>query len=335
MYNVKGKNVSAVHQLYSNVSRGVALSSKTISKKKNAVALFLTTILPETLTKLLQLDDEESKFKELRDKNANLAYANLAIIFSGSYNGGENPISDSFTPYTMTEDSGNYTAIAKVNWQIHFPTIVMLQRNSKVEKSLLERFLTKNVSRLQGKSSRTPLLTPTHAEGTFASYYASATTNEDGDTFPDDTYESFSSKADDKTRMNRLEYGANEINNQSVREYTVQNDSTPRLGFAVILKTDNSNMELEFDMNLTISQPRQLKGSRGTHRWKVFQDLFVLDKIDIKIGDYVVVIGISNKGKIHVVDPSCHTSSLHMKEYTISSDIFASMCTIQQSPESL
>lgn len=66
---------------------------------------------------------------------------------------------------------------------------------------------------LQSKSSRTP----THAGVSFASHYASATTNEDGDTFPDDTFESFSSMADDNDRMNRMEYGANVINNQLVR----------------------------------------------------------------------------------------------------------------------
>ena len=73
--------------------------------------------------------------------------------------------------------------------------------------------------------------------------------------------------------MNRLEYGANEMNYQFVREYTIQNDSTPRLGFTVIMKTDNSNMELEFNLNLAISQPRELKGTRDTHKWKVFQDI--------------------------------------------------------------
>jgi hypothetical protein len=47
--------------------------------------------------------DKESSFQQLRDKNAILVYANLAITFLGSCNGGETPISDSYTPYSMTE----------------------------------------------------------------------------------------------------------------------------------------------------------------------------------------------------------------------------------------
>ena len=101
------------------------------------------------------------------------------------------------------------------------------------------------------------------------------------------------------------------------------------------MKTDNSNMGLEFNLNLAISQPRELKGTRDTLKWKIFQDLFVLNNVNVKIGDYVVVIGISNKGEIHIADPSCHTSSFQKKEFTISSNIFASIYTIQQSLESL
>ena len=69
-YNVKGKNVSAVHQLYWNIHRGITLTSKTILKKKSAIYVFLQTLPSQTLAHLLDFDDEESKYSGLRDINS-------------------------------------------------------------------------------------------------------------------------------------------------------------------------------------------------------------------------------------------------------------------------
>ena len=57
--------------------------------------------------------------------------------------------------------------------------------------------------------------------------------------------------------------------------------------------------------------------------------MHIQDKLDISVDEYVVVVGVTKKGKIHIVD------SLHHKEYTIQSAVFTSECNIQLSPESL
>ena len=60
LYKVKSKNVSAVHQLYSNVSKGLSLSSsyKITSKKRKAVHEFLINVDTVTLERLLKFDDD-------------------------------------------------------------------------------------------------------------------------------------------------------------------------------------------------------------------------------------------------------------------------------------
>lgn len=125
-YNVKGKNVSAVHQLYSNIHRGITLTSKTILKRKSAIYVFLQTLPSQTLAHLLDFDDEESKYSGFRGINSKQHFENLAIIFSGSYNGGESCLSETCTPYIMTENNGDYSATKKLNWENFFPIVVML-----------------------------------------------------------------------------------------------------------------------------------------------------------------------------------------------------------------
>lgn len=336
LYNVKGKNVSAVHHLYSDINRGIALSSKTISKKKNAICSFLATLPTLTLAKLLEFDDEESKYKGFRDINTKQHFENLAIIFSGSYNGGESGINDSQTPYVLSVVDGEYTVTAKDNWQKCFPTVVMLQRNVKVAKSILERFLIGNTRHSKSSSSWTPLNTPTPATSSSSSYSkSSATTN---DSYADESFESFMSATENTTGTGKMESLKDVIDDLVVSEYSILNDSSPRFGSAVLRNKDSTETQLEFDMDLTIRQPRQFKGVTGTHKWTAYQEFYILDKIDIKVGDNVVVIGISKKGKIHIADPAYYTFDIKsnaMNTFTVNSDIFAFTCIIQNTPESL
>ena len=335
-YNVKGKNVSAVHHLYSNINRGIALSSKSISKRKSAIYLFLATLPSLTLAKLLEFDDEESKYKGFRDINSKQHFENLAIIFSGSYSGGESGINEAQIPYIISEVNGEYTATAKDNWQKCFPTVVMLQRNVKVTKSILERFLIANTRHSKTSSSSTPMQTPTPTTSSSSSYLKSSAKN--NDTYPEYTFESFMSATDNDTEMIKVQSPINAIDNLAVNEYSILNDSSPRFGSAVLTKRDNTEMHLEFDMDSTIKQPRDFKGVKGTHKWTAYQELCIVDKIDIKVGDIVVVIGVSEKGKIYIVDPAYCTfdnKNTVMNTFTVRSDIFTSTCVIQKSPESL
>ena len=123
LYKVTPKNISAVHQLYSNVSKGAEKNSKTIRKKENAIVQFLTDQSVETMAELMEFDDVISKYMGFREKEK--IAKNLAIVFSGSYTPGISVVKESQIPYVLTETNGDYVATAKENMHRHFPKIVI------------------------------------------------------------------------------------------------------------------------------------------------------------------------------------------------------------------
>jgi hypothetical protein len=81
------------------------------------------------------------------------------------------------------------------------------------------------------------------------------------------------------------------------------NDSSNRSGFIKIKNIANSIMELEFNIDATIEIARVLKGNKGAHRWIAYKDVDIPNKLKISLGDYVVVLGIPTKNKVHIEDP--------------------------------
>ena len=81
-----------------------------------------------------------------------------------------------------------------------------------------------------------------------------------------DSFECFS-RADSLTK----EISPNNVDSAALSEYTVSNDTSEKTGLASIRKVDSSEVEVEFDMNATLLNPRVFKGVCGTHRWKAYQ----------------------------------------------------------------
>jgi hypothetical protein len=340
-YNVTAKNESAVHQLHSNTNKAININAKTALKKKMAIFQFFQNIPSLTIEKLLQLDDEESKYSKFREINGIKHHEQFAIIFSGAYNSGVSCIPEALTPYTLTVENNDYTATAKENWRKHFPNIVMMQRNSKIDKSIYERFLigkarhsTSSASSSTSSSSSNSLMTPKSTKGT-ASHYSSPSTN--NDSHRHDSFESFMSVNEPNKEKSKTEKNTEEMNNILINEY-VMNDNSNRSGITKIVMKDNSVMDLEFNMDGTIENPRIFKGNNGTHRWMAYKELIVPNKLKILVGDYVVVLGITSKRKIHIEDPTYYTTddtSGDMRTFSVDSNIFAKVDIHRLSPESI
>ena len=112
----------------------------------------------------------------------------------------------------------------------------------------------------------------------------------------------------------------------AVAEYSIVDDSCRRLGYALITE-DKTVTEIEFDMDATISEKRQFHGVTGAHKWKALQDRYIENKIDTKIADYMVVLGIHDSDRIHIADTAGFTSrgfNNPLKTFTITSEIFSS-----------
>ena len=184
----------------------------------------------------------------------------------------------------------------------------MLQRNITITKSVLDKFWIGNSRLSKNTSSWTPLHSPTSAAANSASYSSSSATFDNS--YQDESFESFMTRTDSDTGLSHTGHLSNAIDNQIVSEYTVLNDSSLRYGLATLKRGDATDLMLEFDMDATISLPRDFKGVKGAHKWRAYEAMHLPDKIDIKIGDDVVVIGISKRGKIHIIDPAFNTSNV-------------------------
>ena len=115
-------------------------------------------------------------------------------------------------------------------------------------------------------------------------------------------------------------------------------DFVEKTGLASIRKVDSNEVEVDFDMNATLLNPRVFKGVCGTHRWKAYQKMIVPGKVNINIGDYVVVKGVTDKGKIHIIDPAHavnDVANMPMTSFTVMADIFTSVVVLVLTPESL
>ena len=351
--------------------------SKTIAKRRIAICEFLTTIEMSTLSTSLEFDDEESKYRGFRNEKNKTPYDMMSVIFSGSYNKGDACVSDKYIPYVITEKHGDYTVVAKENWDKYFPTIVLLQRTKTIDKSILDKYLiasTRHLKRSSSSSSslHTPMTSKASSssssrpfydcfqEDSFDSYeiknevmnqrensmndvdsfesYKSnnVVTNQKENT--NNEFKSFSLFMNENDKTNIEVVPVNAADNSAVYEYTISNNSSDRTGYTIVKKSDNSELELEIDMTTTLLNPRIFKGACGTHRWKAYQDFNVPDKLYIQIGDSVVVKGITEKFKIHIIDPKYFTNeivNMPMNTFTVKADIFTSVAVLALSPESL
>lgn len=210
-------------------------------------------------------------------------------------------IAEELTPYTLTVEYEDYTATAKVSWRKHFPTITMLQRNTKIEKSIYERFLLgRPRNSTTSSSSSSSLTTPQSSKHSPSDSVSSS--NAVSHSMRDESFDSFRTIEQFDMKKSTQEKENEEANKLLIYEY-VLNDDCNRSGIAKITMKDNTLMDLEFDIDATIEHPRVLKGNNGTHRWMAFKELVVPEKLSILVGDYVVVLGITNKRKSHIEDP--------------------------------
>jgi hypothetical protein len=219
-YNVTARNESAVHRMHSNVTRGIALNAKTLPKEKGAIFEFFRGIPGKIIENFLQLDDYESRYSTFSEPNGSKHHEQLAIIFSGAYNGGVPCVPEELTPFTLTSEKWDYTAKAKESWKKYFPTITMIQRNTKIDKSIYERFLLKRNSTSSSSSSNS-LITPKSVRP--SSSYSSSSSNVN-ESLRDSSFESFLTMDQSSEEKSKQEKKDEEYNNLLLEEY-VMNDN--------------------------------------------------------------------------------------------------------------
>lgn len=95
----------------------------------------------------------------------------------------------------------------------------------------------------------------------------------------------------------------NETNAANMKEYNLDITNEDNVGTAMIIQSDLTVLEIDFNISLTVQVNRKFHGVAGTHEWKIYQPVDKEGVISLNVGDYVVVLGIT-KDKVHIQDPN-------------------------------
>lgn len=96
-----------------------------------------------------------------------------------------------------------------------------------------------------------------------------------------------------------------------MNEYQLDMTITNMCGNAIIRQSDNSTIESEFNLHDTMMNNRSFKGERGTHKWRVYKDFDMINKLSAVEGDYLIVIGVRNN--LVIVDDPSHDKNTSVK----------------------
>ena len=71
----------------------------------------------------------------------------------------------------------------------------------------------------------------------------------------------------------------------------------------MIIQSDFTVLEIDFNVSLTVQENRKFHGVAGTHEWKIYKSVDKEGVLSLNVGDYVVVLGIV-KDRVHIQDPN-------------------------------
>lgn len=316
------KNKKALNLMYSATQVASNISNQITLSKKAAVFKLLSEVQGKDIEQLLKLDDPESQYRSLRDSDGKQHVEGLAIIFTGAYNNGIPCFSENYIPYDIVDKQFEYIATLKDNWRQKFPNVVMMQQSSKIDKSVLDRFLLRHSKKstisVQLSSSSSSYSTPVSFK---ENYNISDTSVDDFDAYVDSTQ---------KTLNTARILSPYDLHNETVmNEYELDMEITSECGNALICQSDSTSIEVEFNLD-----DRTFKGKRGTHKWKIFEEINIVGKIHAVEGDYLIVIGVRNN--LVIVEDPCYDkdTSAKIRTFLLHSRYFKVVDLIHLSPES-
>jgi hypothetical protein len=196
---------------------------------------------------------EESQYIGLKDTKGKATAECLSIIFSGAYNRGAPYFTEECTPYDVVYENLKYTAVLKLDWKLYFPTIVMIQRNAKIGKSLLERFCMTN-NRLSKSSSSSSSSSSSASSYATASYVTPNQKSEE-ELYNEQNINDFTSylnTSDNALATAKYISMREQKNTATLNEYNLDINTTDKVGSAMIMQPDLTVTEIGFNISLTV-----------------------------------------------------------------------------------
>lgn len=318
-YQVLGRNVKTMKANASTIDTAVANNAHRSILKRNAIKVLVTQIDPSLFSILLKFNEENCPYSSLKvTPESGKFRETMAIIFSGSYNHGNQVFPDKHMPFIIQEHNGNFTANFKDDWQSFFPSALMMSRNNLIESASLTTIFSKRKD-LPAPSAQ-GLVTPIEVSHGPSNYAI----QEDFDLSSDflaTYYPPPSEPIVDILHGPRGEYDVS---------YGVNR------GEAKISTTCGSTEDIDFNVDMTTAIGRKFGGVHGTHKWKLGKNFMKNGSVLFNKGDYLSVTSISDNKRVVFSSPIL--SEMHtvpIKLYTISAKHFYVIKEIFGTPESL
>ena len=76
-----------------------------------------------------------------------------------------------------------------------------------------------------------------------------------------------------------------------MKEYDLDINTVDKVGTAMVVQSDLSVIEIEFNLSMTVKINRKFQGVARTHEWKIFKPVEKVGVLSLDVGDYVIVLG--------------------------------------------
>ena len=321
-YQVYGKNVKSMKANASTIDTAIANNVHRSILKRNAIKVLVAQINPSLFSTLLQFNELNCPYSSLKvTPESGKFLETMAIIFSGSYNHGNQVFPDRQMPFKIEERDGTFTALFKDDWQSYFPSALTMSRNNLIEPASLSMVFSKRkeLPVLSAKALVTPIDISDRPDLT--QNYAMQEDFDLSSEFLANYYPPPSEPTVDLHRGPRGEYDVS---------YGVNR------GDAKITSACGAIEDIDFNVDMTTSIGRKLGGVNGTHKWKLGKSILKNGNILFNEGVYLSVTSISDNSKVVFSSPLLNELNIMpIKMYTISAKHFCVIREIYGTPESL
>ena len=322
-YSVNARNQKVLMSNSATLDTARVSNVQRCLQRKNAIVEVLDSLDPSCFERLLNFDEFECPFESLKVSPKSRKFIQtMSIIFSGSYKNGKQIFPDNYMPFEISDDYNHgISARTKTNWELYFPSaLVMFRNKNNIEKSELEGIFKKRKVDTPMSNSYSGL----HEEFTGkSSSSASSLSNPRCSVsdvnplvplpiFPPE-YTVGNDDYDITTDFLDNYYPRSTHTENAVINDTVPVTPGPKIeyecgygtnrGTAVIELLSGLTEEVDFNVDLTVTESRKFGGKIGTHKWKLSLDYLKGGVALFSAGTYLSVTSIDSKRKIVFTSP--------------------------------
>ena len=291
------------------------LSASDLADTKTVMSALLADLSYIDLRDALKFEEADSQYCSVKDlaRSGQQHIEALAVIFSGSQNEGVSYCEDKYNPFNVASEgikgSKGKNVVLKKNWQMFFPTMVILQQ-SNVPPHVLTRGFCK-------KSMKAIIATPTSSSSSSSSSSftssthlrpSSAVTNDFSDPPPKgsqlgqcDLHEDYFSNANDALEIDltpeKLSSRQLFQTGDVTETYVIDRMVSHNKGYCSLIVTGSTPLVMEFNLDETCSEAKVFDSLPGTHRWMLYKDV-IRGELSIPRGRYVSITSVLSDRRV-------------------------------------